>query len=126
MLFPVGTLTWAGCLVAVAAGIGAAMAAMHFAGLLIGLSTGVIMALPAQVMRAEGRALGMGIVYTWLDAGHAALPPPAGRLQDLSGQQPASLYAAAALVLLVPLYGLFHWLRGATAGRTARAPRPRR
>jgi MFS family permease len=63
------------------------------------LPVGVIMALPAEVLRPESRAIGMGLFYTWLYIGHAGLPPAAGWIQDLTGKAAAPIYFAGALVL---------------------------
>jgi len=68
-------------------------------GLLQGLPVGVIMAPPAEVLRPESRAIGMGLFYTWLYMGHAGLPPAAGWIQDLTGKAAAPIYFAGALVL---------------------------
>jgi cyanate permease len=107
-----GCLAWASCLVLMASAKGPAAPAILAAGLFMGLPTGVIMALPAQALRPESRALGMGVFYTWLYIGHGAVPPVAGRLQDMTGSAAAPVLLAAALVLaLLPLYGLFHWGR---------------
>jgi predicted MFS family arabinose efflux permease len=68
-------------------------------GLLQGLPVGVIMALPAEVLRPESRAIGMGLFYTCLYIGHAGLPPAAGWIQDLTEKAAAPIYFAGALVL---------------------------
>jgi MFS family permease len=78
-------------------------------GLLLGLPVGVVMALPAEALRPQSRATGMGLFYTGLYVGHAALPPVAGWLLDLSGSPAAPLAFAGALVLsVVPMYAAFH------------------
>jgi hypothetical protein len=61
------------------------------------------MALPAQVLRPENRAIGMGLFYTWLYLGHAGLPPLAGWVQDATGLAAAPILAAAGLVAMLPL-----------------------
>ncbi len=77
-------------------------------GLFMGLPVGVIMAMPASVLRPESRGIGMGIFYVFLYIGHAALPPIAGAIQDAVGGTSASLYFAAVLVFTVlPLFALF-------------------
>ncbi|MBI1778806.1 MAG: MFS transporter [Proteobacteria bacterium] len=77
-------------------------------GALVGLPVGVIMSLPADVLRPENRAAGMGLFYTCLYIGHTGLPPLAGKIQDAMGGTAASLYFAAALVFaIVPIFALF-------------------
>jgi MFS family permease len=81
-------------------------------GLFMGLPVGVIMSLPAAVLRPASRGTGMGIFFTWLYVGHAALPPVAGWLQDVSGSPAAPLYFAAVLVLAtVTVFALFRLLQ---------------
>ncbi len=84
-------------------------------GLMQGLPVGVVMALPAEVLRPQSRATGMGLFYTALYIGHAALPPVAGWLLDLSGTPAAPLAFAGVLVLsIVPLFAAFRgFQRGA-------------
>jgi MFS family permease len=77
-----------------------------------GLPAGVILALPAEVLRPEARALGIGIFQTWLYIGMAALPLAAGKLQDIFHHTGTSLVFAALLVLLLLiLFGLFRLLQ---------------
>jgi cyanate permease len=87
-------------------------------GVLQGLPVGVIMSLPAEVLRPESRAVGMGLFYTWLYVGLAGLPPAAGWVQDLTGHPAAPIYFAGVLVLSIGL------LFAAIRGLQARAPRP--
>jgi MFS family permease len=82
-------------------------------GLMQGLPVGVVMALPAEALRPESRATGMGLFYTGLYVGHAALPPVAGWLLDLSGSPAAPLAFAGVLVLCVPpLFAAFRAVQG--------------
>ncbi len=77
-------------------------------GLVLGLPVGVVMALPAEALRPESRATGMGLFYTGLYVGHPALPPVAGWLLDLTSSPAAALAFAGALVLSVlPLFAAF-------------------
>lgn len=81
-------------------------------GVLQGLPVGVIMAMPAEALRPESRAAGMGVFYTWLYLGHAALPAMAGWWQDRLGGPAAALGVAAALLLAcLPLYVAYRVLR---------------
>jgi len=68
--------------------------------LAIGAPAGMIMALPAQVLRAESRAGGMGFFFTCYYAALAVLPGGAGLARDLSGSPAAPAVFAAALMLL--------------------------
>ncbi|NOG71291.1 CynX/NimT family MFS transporter [Roseicella sp. DB1501] len=81
-------------------------------GLVQGLPVGVIMAMPAETLRPESRATGMGLFYTWLYLGHAGLPPIAGWWQDrLGGPAAALAFAAALLLACLPLYVAYRVLR---------------
>jgi predicted MFS family arabinose efflux permease len=76
--------------------------------LAIGAPAGMIMALPAQVLRAESRAGGMGFFFTCYYAALAVLPGGAGLVRDLSGNPAAPAVFAAALMLLCLIgLGLF-------------------
>ncbi|WP_043341407.1 MFS transporter [Belnapia moabensis] len=109
VLMLAGCLGWAACLMALGAGMG--VTPLLVAGLAMGLPVGVIMALPAQALRPENRAVGMGLFYTWLYVGHAGLPPAAGWVQDVTGVAAAPLHAAAGFVaLLVLAYAAFRLL----------------
>jgi MFS family permease len=81
-------------------------------GLGMGLPVGVIMSLPSEVLRPEHRGTGMGLFYTWLYIAQAALPPIAGRLQDIVGGTAASIYFASGLFLAtLLLFGLFRLMQ---------------
>ena len=51
----------------------------------IGPPAGVIMAFPAEVLRPENRAAGLGVFFTWYYAGMAAGPPIAAEAPPRSG-----------------------------------------
>ena len=73
-----------------------------------GLPIGIIVSLPARVLRATSRGTGMGLFYTWLYLGHSGLPPIAGALQDWGRDPALPLYFAGLLVLaILPVYALF-------------------
>jgi MFS family permease len=109
-LLTIAALGWAACLLALATRSGPPALAMIGAGLVMGLPVGVIMALPSQALRPEDRALGMGLFFLWLYAGHAGLPPLAGWVQDRVGSPAAPLWLAAALILaMLPLFQVFRW-----------------
>jgi cyanate permease len=66
----------------------------------IGVPAGLIMALPAQSLRPQNRATGMGIFYTWHFASMAVLPSIAGSTRDITDSVAAPLlFAAATLVV---------------------------
>ena len=69
-------------------------------GLVVGPAAGIIMALPARVLRPEARSLGMGVYYTWYYIGMAMLPGIAGWCRDLSGVAAAPLMFASLLVII--------------------------
>lgn len=106
-----GVIVWGLCLLLLPAAD--PVAVLIVLGLFQGLPVGVIMSLPAEVLRPASRATGMGVFFTWLYIGHASLPPVAGWLQDLSGSPAVSLYFASALVLsIVPVFAAFRLLQG--------------
>jgi MFS family permease len=74
--------------------------AIALAGLITGVPAGAIMALPAQVLRPENRAAGMGVFFTWYYLAMAMFPAIAGLLRDLSGDPRTPLLFAAALGLV--------------------------
>lgn len=75
----------------------------------IGVPAGLIMALPAQVLRPESRAGGMGVYFTCYYVAMAALPGAAGLARDLSGSPAApALFAAAMMLLCALALMLFH------------------
>lgn len=68
--------------------------------LAVGAPAGLIMALPAQALRAEHRASGMGVYFTWYYAGMALLPGLAGLARDLTGSVAAPALFAATMMAL--------------------------
>jgi MFS family permease len=87
-------------------------------GLVAGPAAGIIMALPARVLRPESRSLGMGIYYTWYYIGMAVLPGIAGWCRDVSGIAAAPLFFASFLAIMAMACAvLFQRL---TLGLTAR------
>ena len=69
-------------------------------GLVMGPAAGIIMALPARVLRPEARSLGMGIFFTWYYVGMSVLPGIAGWSRDHSGVAAAPLVFASLLVVI--------------------------
>jgi len=75
----------------------------------IAVPAGLIMALPAQALRPESRAAGMGVFFTCYFVAMATLPAVAGLARDLSGSAAAPALFAAAMTLLCALgLMLFH------------------
>jgi predicted MFS family arabinose efflux permease len=69
-------------------------------GIVVGPAAGIIMAMPARVLRPEARSLGMGVYFTWYYVGMAALPGIAGWCRDRSGVAAAPLIFASSLVII--------------------------
>ena len=94
-------------------------------GIFIGVAFGVIMALPAEVLRPQSRGVGMGVFFTLNYMGQAGLPPLGGAIQDLIGGTTASIYFAAFLVLaILPLFALFRWIQRRDGRSAPRDPSP--
>jgi MFS family permease len=81
------------------AGAGAVPILFALAGILTGAPTGVVMALPAELLKPGARAVGMGVFYTWPYIGMAATPAVAGWLRDRTGSGDAPFLFGAALAL---------------------------
>lgn len=72
-------------------------------GLIFGPAGGLIMALPAQVLRDENRAVGMGIFFTVYYMGMGVFPGIAGYVRDISGNPAAPFWFAGAMILVAML-----------------------
>jgi hypothetical protein len=106
-----------------AAGV-APLAVFVVVALVIGLPAGPIMALPAQALRAESRAPGMGVFYTCYYAAMAVLPGLAGMTRDRSGSPAAPvLFAAAMMLAALASVGGFVAVQRARKAVTAHAGR---
>jgi MFS family permease len=68
-------------------------------GIIFGPAGGLIMALPAQVLRKENRAIGMGIFYTIYYLGMGVFPAIAGYARDVTGNPAAPLILAGVAIL---------------------------
>lgn len=66
----------------------------------MGVPPGLIMALPAQALRPETRAAGMGVYYTWYYGAMAILPAGAGLARDYAGGAAAPMAFAATMMTL--------------------------
>jgi MFS family permease len=72
-------------------------------GLIFGPAGGLIMALPAQVLSKENRAIGMGIFYTIYYAGMGIFPVIAGYARDITGNPVIPLILAGVAILFAVL-----------------------
>ena len=105
-LLVAGVIVWAACLLLLPTTDPVPL--LVLTGLFQGLPVGIIVSLPARVLRPSSRGTGMGLFYTGLYLGHAVLPPAAGALQDWGKDPALPLYLAGAMVLLVlPIYAAF-------------------
>ncbi len=88
------------------------LALIAFIGAVTGLPAGAMVALPAEVLRPQNRAPGMGIFFTWYYVGMALLTPVAGLLRDLTGDPGAPIIFAGALeVAAIAVVGLLRLLQ---------------
>jgi predicted MFS family arabinose efflux permease len=90
------------------------------AALLIGLPAGPVMAMPAQALRPQSRAPGMGVFYTCYYAAMAVLPGLAGMARDFTGS-PAAPVLFAAVMILATLVCMVSFTAVMRAGKTAAA-----
>jgi MFS family permease len=72
-------------------------------GLLSGLPVGPMMSLPARVLKAETRAIGMGIFYTLYYATMMLGPVVAGAVAKSTGQAAAAIDFGAIVLLACPI-----------------------
>jgi cyanate permease len=68
--------------------------------LVIGLPAGVFMALPAEALRPENRAAGMGAFYTWHYIAMTVLPAIAGAAREAAAASAAPIVFASLLMAL--------------------------
>ncbi len=81
-------------------------------GIGIGPPAGAILALPAEVLRAEARAAGLGVFFTWYYAGMAAGPVIAGLGHDITGSAATPVLIGGAFFVFGTLVlGLFRALQ---------------
>jgi MFS family permease len=72
-------------------------------GIIFGPAGGLIMALPAQVLKKENRAIGMGIFFTIYYLGMGVFTAIAGYARDLTGNPAAPLILAGVAILIAVL-----------------------
>lgn len=83
-------------------------------GLVFGPPGAIIMTLPVQAVRAEQRAISLGIYFTCYYIGMALALPIAGLARDTSSNAAAPLWVAAVtLILAVAALGIFRLLQRA-------------
>jgi MFS family permease len=77
-------------------------------GIVGGLPAGAFVNLPAEFLRPQSRAPGMGVFYTVYYVGCAILPALAGWLSDITASTRATLWFAALLAFLcIPALAVF-------------------
>jgi len=97
---------WGGCLAAAAA---IAMVPVMdpvelwvVVAAILGLTVGMVMALPGEVLSPESRATGLGLYYTMYYIGTGVLPAIAGWIQDATGSAAVVIWFSAACLALAP------------------------
>lgn len=82
------------------------------AGFVGGIPAGLISAMPGQVLRPQTRGPGLGVFFTWLYIGFAAMPALGGWMADLLHRPEAPLYTGATLLIAaLPLLVVFGMMR---------------
>lgn len=90
-------------------------------GILAGLPAASLVGAPAEILRSETRAPGIGLFYTWYYAGMALLPGFAGWLQDALGGAAAVQFAAATILMTLGSHLAFRAaVESATTTRSGR------
>jgi MFS family permease len=78
-------------------------------GIIFGPAGGLIMALPAQVLHKDNRAMGMGIFFTIYYAGMGIFPAIAGYTRDATGDPAAPFFIAGiAVIFALPSTRVVH------------------
>lgn len=72
-------------------------------GIVFGPAAGLIMALPSKILRAENRAIGMGLFFSIYYLGMGLSAGAAGYLRDLTENPATPLYIASIAILLAGL-----------------------
>jgi predicted MFS family arabinose efflux permease len=99
-LFLIGGFLIAGLAAAVLPFTGEPIIAFGILAVVVGAPAGLIMVLPAQALRPQNRAGGMGIYFTWYYAGMAFLPGLAGMARDLTATPAAPVLFTAGMMAL--------------------------
>ena len=72
-------------------------------GVIFGLPAGLIVAMPARVLRPDQRAVGMGLFYSVFYAGLGVFAPFAGWVRDLTAIETAPFIVAAVLTAITAI-----------------------
>ena len=102
-LVMIASFLLAGAVIALTAASGPSIALFALIGLLFAPPAGLIMTLPGEAVRAERRAIAIGIYFTCYYAGMGVLPALAGYARDLTGQSAAPLWFASAMMIISTL-----------------------
>jgi MFS family permease len=98
---------WGGCLTAAAAialvPIMDAVVLWVILSAILGITVGMVMALPGEVLSPESRATGLGLYYTIYYIGTGILPAIAGWIQDVMGSASFVIWFSAICLSLAPL-----------------------
>lgn len=92
------TLVQAGLLLVFASG-GSSVALLLAIGVMVGLPSGPIMAMPARALAPAERSVGMGLFYTVYYLWFALIPPAAGAAIEVAGTAAAALVLGAGLLM---------------------------
>lgn len=117
------------CIVLVSVGILALLDTAHPAvallltGAVLGLPSGLIVALPARVLAPDKRALGMGLFYSVFYVGIGVLAPFAGWLRDITAR-PEAPFVTAAILNLLAIPALAAFIRLSRRPNGPKGPRP--
>lgn len=99
---------WGGCLTAAAAiamvPIMEPVVLWVILSAILGITVGMVMALPGEVLSPESRATGLGLYYTIYYIGTGILPAIAGLIQDITGSASFVIWFSAACLFLAPLF----------------------
>jgi cyanate permease len=105
-VFMVGGLLMSAVATAVLAASDVTAAAFIAIVLVVGVPAGLIMALPAEALRPQSRAAGMGVFYTLYYGLMAFLPGVAGIARDRTASAAAPLLFVAAMLLAAAVFAL--------------------
>jgi len=100
-------LFWGGCLAAAAA-VGLVpvlepVVVWVTLSAIMGITVGMVMALPSEVLSPESRATGLGLYYTIYYIGTGILPAIAGWIQEFTGSPIYVIWFSAICLSLAPL-----------------------
>ncbi|MGI9569757.1 MAG: MFS transporter, partial [Desulfobulbia bacterium] len=99
---------WGGCLIS--AGAIALVPIMNplelwvILSAVLGLTVGMVMALPGEVLLPESRVTGLGLYYTVYYTGTSILPAIAGWIQDFSSSPAYVIWFSATCLAIAPLF----------------------